>query len=267
MVIISKTLEYLCLLHITLKKLKKMKTIQIPRFRKFRAIVSMVIFLLGLLGNVSAQAFLTPVSAIQGPAEVVTKKGETVSGKLKGGVIGTKGLVKFGLKPLSGKKIKFKSTQVESVKIKLSGLAKMEIISDQMSTFKKLKNADFSEATQREYVYYNQVKIPNKKGKLVLAQLLNAGFDQHIKVYHNPAAKTGKTRVLGVAVGGDNIKGYYVVKHGGETIKVMRAAYAKKHFEALFGDCEEMMQFEQKDRKFKYMAEHVAYYNQMCKKS
>ena len=243
-----------------------MKTIQISRFRKFRAIASMIIFLLGVLGNASAQAFLTPVSAIQGPAEVITKGGETLTGKLKGGVIGTKGLVKFGLKPLSGKKIKFKSAQVQSVKIKLSGLAKMEIVSDQMSTFKKLKNSDFSEAQQREFLHYNQVKIPNKKGKLVLAQLLNAGFDQHIKVYHNPMAKTSKTRVLGVAVGGDNIKGYYVVKDGGETIKVMRGAYVKKHFEALFGDCPEMMAFEQKDRKFKYMAEHVAYYNQVFKK-
>jgi len=113
----------------------------------------------------------------------------------------------------------------------------------------------------RKFIYWQRVKFPDKD-KFILLQLLNPGFDDLLKVYEIPNAKTGETSIDGIAVSGNEAKAYYVVKKG-ETIKITKKKYKKQDFKLLFGDCQQIIDNNEPD--FKYFAEHVFFYNELCK--
>lgn len=213
--------------------------------------------------NLHAQSFVTPLSSISGDARLTTMDGKEIPCDIKTAFFGPTGIMSLTIKDsLTGEKTRFKAEQVAKLRVKIDGLAKLEMIADKTSNLRKLHNADFSEITDRKYAYYEQVQIPGKD-KYVLTQLLNPGFDNKIKVFDKPMAKTGNTSIGGLAVSGGEAKAYYVIQNGA-TIEINRRKYAKEFFKQLFSGCPEMEKA-YPDPDFADFAEHLVYFEKICK--
>lgn len=226
-------------------------------------LVSGIFVLMALLfvsTNMQAQ-FVTPLTTISGEAEVTTIDGSIHKGKVRNAMFGTNGIISFKLRDNDGSDMKFKSVEVSQLKIKVDDLAKIEIIAEQSSSISKLANSNFKEVVDRKSIYWQRVKQPGKD-KYNLLQLLNPGFDDLIKVYDLPNAKSGETTVDDITVSGNNATAYIVVKNG-ESLKITKKKYKKQDFEVLFGDCPKIVDNNKPD--FKDFAEHVFFYNELCK--
>ncbi|MFK7923620.1 MAG: hypothetical protein AB8H47_16805 [Bacteroidia bacterium] len=223
-------------------------------------LVIAVLFSASLFG----QTFLTPVNALTGDATTVTQDGKEISGDIRLAVFGSRGLKSFTIKDAEGTKHKFKAEEIATLKVKVDGLAKLAMISEQTSSIKKMVNADFDEMSDREFIYYEKVQVPGKS-KYVLAQLLNPGWDSKIKVYNNPlGGETQQVGVGGVALAGGEDKTYLVVANG-EPSMILKKKQYKKAFPQLFASCQEIAaNFQEKEAKFKYFAEHVFAYEVGC---
>ncbi len=209
--------------------------------------------------NIKAQ-FVTPLTTISGSAEVTTADGKTYTGKLKNAMFGTTGIMSFKLKDDAGNDTKFKAADVEQLKLKVDGLAKLEIVSEQSSNISKLANSNFKEVVDRKYIYWQRVKH-HAKDKYYLLQLLNPGFDDLLKVYDLPNSKSGESSVGGIAVSGNDATAYYVIKNG-KTLKITKKKYKKQDFKMLFEDCPQIIENNEPD--FKAFAGHVFFYNERC---
>ena len=216
------------------------------------------------ISPVMGQNFLTPVQSLTGDASVVTTSGDEINGDIRLAVIGVRGLKSFTIKEEDGTKHKFKAEDVSHLKVKVDGFAKLEMIGEKASTLKNL-TSDFDEVAQRDYIIYEKVQIPGKD-KYVLAQLLNPGWDNKIKVYHNPlGGEKGTTSIGGIGISGGDEKTYIVLANEDPSFILKKGKYVKKDFTRVFGSCEHMMNnFEGKDRDFKNFAIHVFAHYQEC---
>lgn len=163
----------------------------------------------------------------------------------------------FTVKKADGSKKKYKTADVNLVKVEPDGFAKVMMKADNPNLVAALKK-DYSAIDKMKYVIFEKVEV--KKGKFFLMQLLNPGLDEHIKVYLDPNAK--QTMSLAGIIGGED-KSYFVVK-GDRTFLLKKKKY-KKEIEALYGDSEGLKKmFEGKDLspKFKDFAVHIALYNE-----
>lgn len=203
--------------------------------------------------------FVTPLSSISGPAEVITLDGTVITGKLRNASFGPKGIMAFKIIDKSGVGKKLKAAEVQQLKLKIDGLAKLEIIDEQTKNLEKLAHSNFKEVVEREYILWQRVKQPGKN-KYLLLQLLNPGFDSKLKVYDLPNAKSGETSIGGVAVSGNNATAYYIVKDG-KTYKISKSKYKKEGYKFLFGNCN-LLNEEKPD--FKEISVHVFLYDQAC---
>jgi hypothetical protein len=230
--------------------------------KKYFQILLGSLLCLFLFENASAQQFLTPVSTLSGDARAITKDGRTIEGKISTAMLGPKGLISFRIKDeQTGETTRFKAEEIDSLRIKMDGLAKMMTLSDQTSNLRKLSNANFNEINEREYIYYHQVQWPGKS-KFRLVQLLNAGWHDQIQVYDS-GQKTANTSVGGIAVAGGEAKSY-VIRYKGETFLVESKNYQKQHFPALFANCPPLMGLEKSDTRFRFMAEHIFVFTTEC---
>ncbi len=187
---------------------------------------------------------------------------QTIEGKLTFAASGMKGITSLTIKDNDGTKHKFKSAEVNALRVKIDGLAKLEMIAEKTKNLDRLFSADFSEIVDRKYAYYEQVKVP-EKDKYVLTQLLNPGFAKKIKVFDKPGAKTADKSVNGVAISGSKAKAYYVIKEG-ITYEISKSKYRKSQFKMLYGNCPDMIRF-YADPDFDQFAEHVLYYELNCR--
>ncbi len=210
--------------------------------------------------NISKAQFVTPINSISGTAEVTSLDGTIIKGDVKMASFGNNGITSFFLKDEAGLKHKFKADEVKMLKLKVDGLAKLEIIGEQSSNLSKLANSNFKEVTEREFIYWKRVKHP-EKDKYLLLQLLNPGFDSLLEVYDLPNARTAESFTGDIAISGDMPKAYYVVKNG-ETLEIKKNKYKKQDFELLFSDCPVIIENNKPD--FKHFAEHVFFYNEYC---
>jgi len=217
--------------------------------------------------SLNAQSFVTPLKSITGDATVITVDGKTLHGKVRSSIMGTRGISRLGFTENNGTKHSFKAVDIKHLKIKVDGLARLELIDDKTSNLKKLINADFDEIVDRQYIYYDKVVLPNKSDSYRLLQLVNPGFDQKIKVYYNPIGQSGTTTIGDVVVSGNEARSYIVLKQGKPGSEVIKKAkYKKKHFSSLFGDCPKLQSmYPSKEIRFYDFAEHVVIYNSLCK--
>jgi hypothetical protein len=230
---------------------------------KIRYLILMVPGLLLMNAAGKSQGFVTPVSSITGEAVLTAADGRVIPGKLSMAVFGPTGLSSLGIRDsATGSRSRFKAGEVTRLRVKVDGLARLEMLGDKTSNLKKLANADFDEITDRQYIYYEQIKLP-EKDKYVLAQLLNPGFDTRIRVFDKPIAKTGETSINGIAISGGEARAYYVVA-GGVTTEVTRSNYGRVAFKQLFADCPAMTG-EFPDPQFADFAVHVMYYERGCR--
>jgi len=223
---------------------------------KISLVFAIVIF---AFAGLNAQ-FVTPLTTISGPAEVTTLDGKVISGKVKSASFGTNGMMSFTVKDEEGNKTKYKAADVQQLKLKVDGLAKLEITAEQTSNIEKLANSNFKEVIEREFIYWQRVKQVGKD-KYLLLQLLNPGFDSKLKVYDLPNSKSGETSIGGIAVSGDEATAYLVVKNG-ESLKITKKKYKKQDFALLFSDCQKII--DNNEPNFKEFATHVYFYDQLC---
>lgn len=225
----------------------------------------MIVLALLMVANFAeAQQFLTPVSSLTGDAVAETQDGKTISGDIRMAVLGPKGLIKFRIKDEgTGEVFKFEAEQVKTLRVKMDGLAKLETFAQQTSTISRLSNANFDEAQEREFIYYHTVAWPDKPGKYMLVQLLNAGWESKVKVYDYPAKKTGTTSIGGIDVAGGEAKSY-VVDYLGTTSIVDKKNYKKSHFDKMFGGCEAITSLEENQSGFDDFALHVFLFEKEC---
>lgn len=213
-----------------------------------------------LFGTTISAQFVTPITSITGDADIITVDGQKKSGKLKNAVSGTNGLISFKFEDKDGNKTKYKASNIQQLKIKVDGLAKIEIIADQSENITKLAKSNFKEVVDRDYIYWQRVKDPSKD-KYTLLQLLNPGFDSRIKVYDLPNSKSGETTIDDIAVSGGEATAYMVVKDG-NSMKITKKKYKKEGFNLLFGDCKLVVDECKPD--FKQFATHVFIYDENC---
>lgn len=224
---------------------------------RFLSLLSFFMF----LGTTFLNAqFVTPVNTISGPAQVTLLDGSVVNGKIKMASFGPNGIMSINMLDEAGSKQKYKANQIEEIKLKVDGLAKLEIIAEQSSNISKLAKSNFKEVVDREYIYWKRVKHP-KKDKYFLLQLLNPDFDKLMQVYDMPNARSGETSSGNIGISGNEATAYYVVKNS-ETLVITKKKYKKQDFELLFSDCPTITENNKPD--FKAFAEHVFFYNEYC---
>lgn len=231
-----------------------------------KQIIIQCIFSLLMIQVVYAQRFATPLESISGAAGIELVDGTKYKGRLRSASIGSRGITALSFIDSDGEKHKFKAETIAKLKVKIDGLAKLEIMLENSRTLTRLAMTDFSEVEDREYIYYERVELPKKKGKYVLAQLLNPGFDSKIKVYDNPiGSETGVTSIGGMDISGGDAKTYLVTKVGKEGTALVKKKDYDEHFAWLYEDCAKVADaYTDKDRKFKYFAEHIFAYDQLC---
>ena len=96
-----------------------------------------------------------------------------------------------------------------------------------------------------------------------MLQLLNPGFDQHIKVYNHPfGSKSMPVKLAGIRVIGGEDRTLLVVKNGQKAQIVRKVSYDKS-FDELFSDELELMNKVDRKPKFKNFAGHIFAYNDL----
>jgi len=80
--------------------------------------------------NSFGQGFVTPLESIQGSATIVTADGKTINGKIRSAISSTRGISRISIVDNNGTKQAFKSGELNSLKIKVDGLAKLEMFAD-----------------------------------------------------------------------------------------------------------------------------------------
>ena len=226
-------------------------------------------FLTILFQFINAQSFIEPlenISSMLGSTAVVyDTKGNESEGKLSSGLLVMGHLKSFSLKSEDGTKRKFKSSDVQLLKVKVSGLMKFSMAAESLTSIKNVTKTDYDEISNKEWLIFEQALINRKKEKPRLLQLLNPGFDSKIKVYVDPnAKKTGGMKLGGLKMGGGEDKSFLLVKNQAKAVKVKKGKYSKS-FEELFDDCPVMNEtFGGSKTKFKDLAGHVFVYDQSC---
>ncbi|MCT4638018.1 MAG: hypothetical protein N4A72_09935 [Bacteroidales bacterium] len=211
--------------------------------------------------NANAQGFITPLKTVQLNTETIVVKsdGKVIKGKLKTATCVMGYLKRVSIKDNAGVKHKLKASEIKTLKVKPSKMAKMEMLASSTENTSKISKKRYEEVINRKWLIYERTLKARKKDVDVLGQLLNPGFDKKIKVYVDPNARTSS--IGGFKFGGP--KSYMVVKNGKKAIMVKKKNY-KKIAKELFGDCPKMMKA-YKEFNYKQFAEHVFYYDQNCR--
>jgi len=224
--------------------------------------LSLLFFLFAICLGYSQHRFVETFESTSFSPKKITKvellDGTVLSGKFTFLRIGNGSLFKITLLDDTGKKIKLTSDEIRWAILPLTDIkAKIN------TAVKKLDNS--SNLGIENGVLYE--KVINKKGKSVLAQLLNPTFAGDIKVYHDFKAKEKKT-VLGTLTNTDITRGYksYIItKKGSDAALIIKKnKYSDVALNNIFDGCKKLREHMEGTLKFKDMADHVAFFNKHC---
>jgi hypothetical protein len=216
----------------------------------------------GLSFKSFAQEFLPAIETFSGKKDcyLVTTKGDTIKFLLddldrkKGLIVNVEG------KAADGKKFEYKAEEIQFLALAPSDYAKFAAFNEGMSSVTRAGKTDFKQIS-RELVLFYQEYLEDKK-RTVLVQLVNPGFNSHVKVYDDPyAAQTAGVGVAGMQVTGGNDKSYYV-KYNGKTTRVYKKDYGKK-FTEYFGNCQ-ALKTKYKNAAWRDFAQHLYFFEQNC---
>lgn len=200
------------------------------------------------------------------PCIVQMANGEEITGKLSSGSAMNGYISAITVKLDNGEKVKLKPEDISRLSIKASKLAKLTMIAESTSSIKEMTNTNFDDIINREYIIFETAMRHNKNEKLRLMQLLNPGFDTHIKVFAdpNPNRKTSGIGVAGIKLTGDTEKSYLFVQNNEKAVLVKKGDY-KKDFDDLYKNCPKMLAaFAGEKLKWADVAGHVFAYEQVC---
>ncbi|MCG8459369.1 MAG: hypothetical protein MI919_24085 [Holophagales bacterium] len=209
--------------------------------------------------------FLTPINEPDGfDLLVVTREGEELRGHIVRSMSRFESITRFTLKLDDGSKRKLKAGDVERVYMPVNEIWRMVMVSEASTTLEKIWKSDFERIFEVDELIFDAVRHP-RSDRMALRQLVNPGFDSRIRVYGLPASKEGIFSSETIAYFGDMPKAFLVIKDGGEPWRVKQREYRRHVFEELYADCPELLERYQGDmRKFKFFAEHVFLYDQLC---
>lgn len=162
-----------------------------------------------------------------------------------------------------GTKEKLMAADVVRMRAAASDLGKLGAIAESAGSAKRWGNTSTKDILKRDFVYYERAKLPVKKEKYVLLQLVNPGFDSAIKVYDDPdAQESAGIGMGGVKMTGGILKSYYTIRNG-VALLVKKGKY-KELFAEIYGDCPELVQ-EYPEMRFQDFAEQVYAHEHLCK--
>ncbi len=224
-----------------------------------------ILLLFALVSEVTAQEFLTPYNTFVSDrlAYVITQEGDSISGYLRSATEASGFIRRVTILDEFGNKRKFKAAQLERFAIQPGAFAKIETAASNTSSLRRAIQTDFDEVLDRDWLIYDSQEIPRRNGKTGLLQLLNPGFDEHIKVYHHPnGSKSMPISIGNVRVVGGEDRTFLVVKDN-QKPQIVRKAKYKKAFVKLFGDDTDFIRSWQRGAKFRDFAQHVAVYSKL----
>ncbi len=224
-----------------------------------------ILLLIALVSEVTAQEFLTPYNTFVSDrlAYVITQEGDSISGYLRSATEASGFIRRVTILDEFGNKRKFKATQLQRFAIQPGAFAKIETAASSASSLRRAIQTDFDEVLDRDWLIYDSQEIPRRKGKTGLLQLLNPGFDEHIKVYHHPnGSKSMPLSIGNIRVVGGEDRTFLVVK-GDQKPQIVRKAKYKKAFARLFADDTDFIRNWHKGAKFRDFAQHVAVYSKL----
>lgn len=219
---------------------------------------------LGASGRAKAIGFLTAVGEVPDSEARI----ETVDGRILTGVVSSRftnfhGISKISVLAADGAKLRFAASELRQIVAPLPEVYRLGMYGSAFETIEKAVKTDLRQIQIAHEVTFDSVAWP-KRGKQVLLQRVNPGFDHAIVVYNHENSKEGTHSLDGIPVFGNEPKGFVVVKRGGEPFKVTKGNYDER-FLALFGDCPEMVANRPaRERKFRNFADHVLDYDQRC---
>lgn len=224
-----------------------------------------ILLLFALVSEVTAQEFLTPYNTFVSDrlAYVITQEGDSISGYLRSATEASGFIKRVTILDEFGNKRKFKAAQLERFAIQPGAFAKIETAASNTSSLRRAIQTDFDEVLGRDWLIYDSQEIPRRNGKTGLLQLLNPGFDEHIKVYHHPNGSKSMPISIGNVrvVGGEN-RTFLVVKDN-QKPQIVRKAKYKKAFARLFGDDTSFIRNWHRGAKFRDFAQHVDVYSKL----
>lgn len=228
-----------------------------------------ITLLLVSLGPVMAQDFVEPFTEFISDREcyVITNDGEKITGYLGGATEWGGFVTRLRIRDEAGKLYKFKAQEVKQFAIRPGVLAKLATLADGSTSVRHAIQTDQNDILDREWIYFDAQEMPRRKNKIALLQLLNPGFDEHIKVYfHRNGSKSAPIVLANIALVGGEDRTYWVVK-GDSKPEIVRKASYKKSFANLFDDEPDLFSTVSRRPKFKNFASHIQYYNELRSKS
>ena len=192
---------------------------------------------------------------------LVNMNGDTLNGVLGAVTMNGSGITKFALKR-EQEKLKIAAETIKSLVVFPDNFTVFEDVA-LLPAVKSIKNEDFMAVLPKDNrVIYETIQLPGRSERFLMAQLLNPGFDNKLKIYaHHNAESSGETTIDGVAISGMNDDRHFASIEGQRPILVENWGYRKKALETLFNNCSEL-----KDLKLKWkdFASHVFIFDQNC---
>ncbi len=207
---------------------------------KYKALLSALICFLLIAFQTNAQQLLNPFDVIskKKTTYITLLDGTEVEGPIKS-FDRKKGLIEELKIEVDGKKITYKTEEIKHMYLPQSNWDKLGKATEFMNDPRQWNSEYVEQEKMRDgYGFFEQSEVLVKKKKMTLQmQLLNPGFAQRIKIYHDPFAKeTMSMGVGGMTLAGGDEKSYYISKDGQTAFRLYKKNY-KEEFEKLFADC------------------------------
>jgi hypothetical protein len=213
-------------------------------------------------GQAFSQEFLPAIERFSSKKEsfLVTTKGDTTKfflddlDRKKGLIVNVAG------RTVDGKKFEHNAEDVTFMALAPSDYAKFAAFSEGPSSVLRASKTDFKQIN-RDLIFFYREHLDDK-GRTVLVQQVNPGFDSRMRVYDDPyAAQTAGIGVAGMQMTGGQDKSYYV-NYNGKTFRMYKRDYDRL-FTDFFGKCPDVMTGF-RNHAWRDFAQHLFIYEQNC---
>ena len=195
---------------------------------------------------------------------LVTRDGREFLGRIARSSSKYGSVTKVTFRTYDGLKVKLRADEIERIEMPINDFWKSVMVAKSTDTLEEIWKTDFERIFEVDRLEFHSIRHP-KSERVALRQLINPGFDSRFQVYYLPSSKEGISRMDGMGLFGDMPYAFLVVKDGQEPIRVTQRRYREQAFPEMFADCPELLKRFQGDmRKFKFFAEHVFLYDQLC---
>lgn len=235
-----------------------------------KALPIFLFFLLFTVGEtINAQDFLEGSNSFskRKDAHITLKDGTEITGKADKPKFKKRLIEKLRITTEDGDKRVLMADEIDFMYVPPSGIDKF---SRGMDKFYTVSKWDHDSGINEEYIkdgyvfYESSEFVFGKKTVPVLAQLINPGYSNEIRVYHDPQANetTGLSTGGFQLTGGDN-KSYYIKMGNKPAYKYKKSDYRKAAKE-LYNNCKELLDNFEGRLQWPDFSKHLYYYSTEC---